>query len=311
MTPSSTTVKTQPPPPQPLGICGWWRVAVRVVDKVQTHNAGLLAGGIAMYGLLSVFPGLAATVFIYGLFATPADVSRHMSVFAGILPPGVWSIFNTQLQKVATHDHSALTVAAVIGLLLALWGARLTMSALMTATTIAYEVPERRGLLLQILTSLLLTFGAIVGFLAMLLVGVVVPVSLYVLGTSWWVNLAVGVLRWLVLWGFAVIGLALVYHFAPARRPGRWRLLTCGSAVTASLWLAVSGLFAVYVRSFSSYDQTYGALAGVIVLLLWFYLLSYTVLLGAEVNAALSARRNAPRAQPSAAARTQGQSDVG
>ena len=284
---------------------------MRVVDKVQTHNAGLLAGGIAMYGLLSVFPGLAATVFIYGLFATPADVSRHMSVFAGILPPGVWYIFNTQLQNVATHDHSALTVAAVIGLLLALWGARLTMSALMTATTIAYEVPERRGLLLQILTSLLLTLGAIVGFLAMLLIGVVVPISLYVLGTNWWVNLAVGVVRWLLLWGFAVIGLALVYHFAPARRPDRWRFLTCGSAVTASLWLAVSGLFAVYVRSFGSYDQTYGALAGVVVLLLWFYLLSYTVLLGAEVNAALSARRSALLPEPSSDPRTQGQNDVG
>jgi len=302
-------VKAQSPPPQPLGICGWWRVAVRVVDKVQTHNAGLLAGGIAMYALLSVFPGLAAAVFLYGLFATPADVSRHMSVFAGILPPGVWHIFNTQLQKVATHDHSALTVAAVIGLLLALWGARLTMSALMTATTIAYEVPERRGFFRQILTSLLMTLGAIVGFLAMLLVGVVVPVGLYILGTSWWVNLVVGVVRWLVLWGFAVVGLALVYHFAPARRPHRWRLLTCGSAVTAGLWLAVSGLFAVYVRSFGSYDQTYGALASVIVLLLWFYLLSYTLLLGAEVNAALSARRIALRSEPASAPRTHGQND--
>ena len=303
--------KAQSPLRPSLGIRDWWCVTVRVVDKVQTHNAGLLAGGIAMYGLLSVFPGLAAAVFIYGLFATPADVSRHMSVFAGILPPGVWNIFNTQLQNVATHDHSALTVAAVIGLLLALWGARLTMSALMTATTIAYEVPDRRGFLRQILTSLVLTLGAVVGFLAMLLVGVIVPVGLHVLGTSLWVNLAVGVVRWLVLWGFAVIGLALVYHFAPARRPDRWRLLTCGAAVTASLWLAISGLFAAYVRSFGSYDQTYGALAGVIVMLLWFYLLSYTVLLGAEVNAALSARRSFLRSPPDADPPTRSQNDVG
>jgi len=260
---------------------------------VQLHNAGLLAGGIAMYGLLSVFPGLAAAVFIYGLFATPVDVSRHMSVFAGVLPPGVWDIFNTQLQKVAAHDHSALTAAAVIGLLLALWGARLTMSALMTATTIAYEVPERRGFFRQTLISLLLTLGAICGFLAMLLVGVIIPLSLAVLGTSWWVKVGVGVVRWFVLWGFAVIGLALVYHFAPARRPAHWRCFTCGSVVTATLWLALSGVFTVYVRHFGTYDRTYGALAGVVVLLLWFYLLSYVVLLGAEVNAALSAGRRA------------------
>src|SRR6476661_8057417 len=192
--------------PRDIPARGWWDILWRVFKRLGTDNVTLVSGGLAMYALLSVFPGLAAAVFLYGLFATPADVSRHMSVFAGILPPGVWHIFNTQLQKVATHDHSALTVAAVIGLLLALWGARLTMSALMTATTIAYEVPERRGFFRQILTSLLMTLGAIVGFLAMLLVGVVVPVGLYILGTSWWVNLVVGVVRWLVLWGFAVVG---------------------------------------------------------------------------------------------------------
>lgn len=244
-----------------------------------------------MYGLLSVFPGLAAAVLIYGLFATPADVSRHMSVFAGILPPGAWDIFNAQLQKVAAHDHGALTIAAGIGLLLALWSARLTMSALMTATNVAYEVPERRALLFQILISLLLTFGAIVGFLVMLLVGVVIPVALVVLGTDLWVRLAVAVLRWAVLWVFAVAALALLYHYAPSRRAGRWRCFTCGSVLAATLWLGVSGLFAFYVRSFGSYDQTYGALASAIVLLLWFYLLSYVVISGAELNAAIAARR--------------------
>lgn len=269
----------------------WWDVCLRVTDKVQLHNSGLLAGGIAMYGLLSVFPGLAAAVLLYGLFATPADVSAHMQVFAGILPPGAWAIFNDQLQKVAAHDHGALSVAAGLGLVLALWSARLTMSALMTATNIAYEVPERRGYVLQILMSLVLTLGAIIGFLAMLLVGVVIPVTLTVLGTSIWVKAAVAIARWLVLWLFAVIGLALLYRYAPARRRGRWRWLTCGSTLTATLWLILSAVFTVYVRRFGSYDATYGALAGVIVLLMWFYLLSFIVILGAELNAALDARR--------------------
>jgi len=269
----------------------WWHVAVRVIAKLQQHNCGLLAGGIAMYGLLSVFPGLAAAVLIYGLFATPAGVAHHMSVFAGLLPPGVWGIFNAQLQKVAAHDHGTLTIGAAIGLGLALWSARLTMSALMTATTIALEVPERRGFFVQILISLVLTLGAIVGFLAMLLVGVVVPVALIVLGTNLWVRMAVAVLRWVVLWLFAVLSLALLYHFAPARRAGRWRCLSCGSVVTATLWLAVSALFALYVRVFASYDQTYGALSSVVVLLMWFYLLSFSVILGAEMNAAIGARR--------------------
>lgn len=258
------------------------------------HNSGLLAGGIAMYGLLSIFPGLAAVVLIYGLFATPADVAQHMQVFAGILPPGAWAIFNEQLQKVAAHDHGALTIAAAIGLLLALWSARLTMSALMTATNIAYEVPERRGFFLQILMSLLLTLGAIVGFLAMLLVGIVIPVTLAVLGTSIWVQVAVTIVRWLVLWLFVVVALALLYRYAPARRRARLRWVTWGSTLTATAWLILSGLFALYVRTFGSYDETYGALAGVIVLLMWFYLLSFIVILGAEINAAIEMRRAQP-----------------
>jgi membrane protein len=263
----------------------WWDDAVQVTRQLETHNAGLLAGGVAMYGLLSVFPGLAALVSLYGLFATPSDVIVHMSVFAGVLPPGVWSIFNTQLQAVVAHEHGTLTVAAAIGLLIALWSARLTMSALMTATTIAYQQPDARGWIAQILVSLLLTLGVIVGFVLMLVLGVVVPLALEVLGPSAGVRHLAAVLRWLLLWVFAMLGLSVVYHFAPARKPRAWRWVSWGSALAATCWLIVSGLFSLYVRTFASYDKTYGALGGVIALLMWFYLLSYIVIVGAEVNA--------------------------
>jgi membrane protein len=265
----------------------WWQVTLRVIDRLQRHNAALLAGGIAMYGLLSVFPGLAAAVSLYGIFATPAEVIQHMRLFAGILPPGVWAIFNAQLQSVVAQDHGSLTVAAVLSVLIALWSARLTMSALMTTTTIAYDVPDKRGYLLQLLVSLLLTFGVILGFLVMLVLGIVVPLVLTILGTSELQQLSATLLRWLLLWGFAVVGLDVVYYFAPATGSRRWHWLTPGAALAASCWLVVSGGFAIYVRTIAGYDRTYGALAGVIVLLMWFYLLSLLVILGAEVNAAI------------------------
>ncbi|MBV8340985.1 MAG: YihY/virulence factor BrkB family protein [Gammaproteobacteria bacterium] len=265
----------------------WRRVLERTQRQMLQHNSGLLAGGVAMYGLLSVFPGLAASVLIYGLFATPIEVAQHMRFFAGILPPGAWSIFNTQLQAVAAHDHRTLTAAAVLSVLVALWSARLTMSGLMTATNIAHGIEDERGYIGHTLVSLLLTLAAVLGFLAMLVLGVVVPLALALLGTDLWVKAALAVIRWVVLWGFAVVGVALVYHYAPARRRQTWRCLTPGSVLAASLWLAVSGLFTAYVRMFDSYDATYGALAGVIVLLMWFYLLSFSVLLGAELNAAI------------------------
>ena len=275
------------------GLRWWWQLIAQVTKQLQTHNAELLAGGVAMYGLLSVFPGLAAAVSIYGLFATPAAVIQHLRVFAGVLPPGVWEIFSTQLQEVAAHDHGTLTVPATIGVLIALWSARLTMSALMIATTIAYEHDEKRGFLYQLLTSLMLTLGLIVGFLVMLVIGVVVPLVVAMLGTSPGIQFLVDVLRWLLLWAFAVIGLSVVYHFAPAREHARWRWVSWGSVFAASLWLAVSALFSLYVRTVAGYDRTYGALGGVVVLLMWFYLLSFIVVIGGEVNAVLDQRLRA------------------
>ena len=283
--------------PQPPSRARSFRALLgRLYNKLDQDNAALLAGGIAMYGLLSVFPGLAAAVSIYGLFATPAEVIRHMKVFAGVLPPGVWSIFADQLHNVVTHDHRTLTAAALISLLVALWSARFTVSSLMTATNIAYRAHEHRGYVRQIWVSLWLTLGVIVGFLVMLLIGVVIPVALAVLGTSTWVQGTVAVLRASLLWAFAVTGLSMVYRFAPARPHARWRWLTWGSGVAATLWLILTGIFTLYVRIFAAYDRTYGPLAGVVILLVWFYLLSVAVLLGAEIDSVRLGRAG-PRAQ--------------
>jgi membrane protein len=285
---SVTTSPLAGKPEQPPASLPLRTLAARVFTKLEEDNAGLLAGGIAMYGLLSVFPGLAAAVSIYGLFETPADVIQHMHVFAGVLPPGVWSIFADQLRNVVAHDHGTLTIAALIGLLVALWSARFTVSALMTATNIAYRARERRGYIHQVAVSLLLTLAVIVGFVVMLLVGVVIPLALEVLGTGGWAKATLTVLRWLVLWLFAVTGVAIVYRYAPARHEAHWRWLTFGSGVAASLWLVLSGLLTLYVRAFAGYDRTYGPLSGVIVLLMWFYLLSFALLLGAEIDAVRS-----------------------
>lgn len=267
-----------------------WDLGVRVTRRLGRHNGDLLAGAIAMYALLSVFPGLGAAVSIYGLFATPYGVVQHMKLFAGVLPPEVWSIFSTQLQNVAAHNHGALTLAAAIGLLLALWSARLTISAVMTATNIAFGVRHPRGYVHHTAVSVALTLGLIVGFLLMVLLGVVLPIAVAVLGASPWLEFMFTTLRWLLLWAFAVLGLTAVYRYAPARKPGPWRWITTGSATAATLWLAVSALFAVYVRAFAPYDRTYGPLGGVVVLLMWFYLLSFIVIVGAEIDAALERR---------------------
>ena len=270
--------------PQQIPAAGWWDIIWRVVKRLGSDNVTLVAGGVAMYALLSVFPGLAAAVSIYGLFATPADVIHHMRAFSSVLPPGVWDIFNTQLQTLASHGQSTLSVAATLGFVVALWGARSAMSALMTASNIAYGEREKRPFIVQVLISLILTVGAVIGFLAMLSLGVAIPVALKILGMSHWVQWVGVVLPWAALWLFAIVGLAFVYRYAPARQPARWQWVTWGSAIAATLWLVGSAVFAFYVRAFANYGKTYGALGGVIALLMWFYFSSVVVVLGAEIN---------------------------
>jgi membrane protein len=271
--------------PQEIPPSGWWDITWRVVKRLGSDNITLVSGGVALYALLSVFPALAAAVSIYGLFATPADVIKHMSVFAGVLPPGVWQIFNTQLQDLASHEQRTLSIGAAIGVVIALWSARSAMSAFMSATNIAYGEREKRNFFVQVLVSLLLTAAGVVGFLVMLLLGIAIPVALKIMGTAAWVQWLVDLLQWALLWLFAVIGLAFVYRYAPAREPARWAWVSWGSAIAASMWLGASALFAIYVRTFANYGKTYGALGGMIALLMWFYLSSLLVVLGAEINA--------------------------
>ena len=258
---------------------------MRVKKEVGSDNVSLVAGGLAMYALLAVFPGLAAAVSIYGLFATPKDVIEHLHIFTGVLPPGAWEIFQTQLQGVVARQQSTLSAAAAAGLLVSFWSARSGMAALITATNIAYSEREKRGFFRQILRSLGFTVGVLAALMVMLLLGVAVPLAVEALSASSGVEIAIAVLRWVLLWLIAVAGLAIIYRYAPSRHHARWIWVTWGSAIAATLWIASSIVFSVYVRTFGTYGKTYGALGGVIALLMWFYLSSFVVVLGAEINA--------------------------
>jgi membrane protein len=266
---------------------GWWDVTWRAAKRFNDDNITLIAGGLALYALLSVFPALAAMVSIYGIFATPGDVIKQMGAFAGVLPPGVWGIFNTELQSIAKTSQSTLTTAAFLSIILALWSARAAMSSLLTATNIAYREREKRGLIKTTLLSLAFTLGAILGFLVMLMLGVAIPLALAAFGAGEWVKAAVSVLRGVLLWVVMILGLAVVYRYAPAREHARWRWVTAGSLFASTTCLVASVLFAFYVTNFAGYAKTYGALGGVVVLLMWFYISSVVVLMGAEINAEL------------------------
>lgn len=271
--------------PEEIPPRGWWDILIRVVKSVSRDNVTLISAGLAMYALLAVFPALAAAISIYGLFVSPQEVVQHMSGFARMLPPEAWELLKSRLQEIAQQDKQTLNVGVAVGVFIALWSARSGMASLILATNIAYKERDERGFFMQILQSLAFTIGAVLGFLLTLFLGVAVPLLLNALGTNPIIQIVAEVLRWALLWAMAVTGLALLYRYGPDRERPRWRWVSWGSAIAATLWAIASVLFTLYVQNFATYDKTYGALGGVIVLLMWFYITGLIVLLGAEINA--------------------------
>lgn len=262
---------------------GWLDVAMRVKNEVARDNVSLIAAGLALYALLAVFPGLAAAVSIYGLFASPEQIAGHMQAFEGVLPTEAAGILEQQLQSLSGRQQT-LGVGLVVSLLLALWSARKGMVALMTATNVAYDEREERGFFKQIFVSLAFTLGAVFGFLAVLVLAVAVPLALGLLPIGRAAEIVIAIVNWSLLWLIAILGMSVVYRFAPDRREAKWRWLTWGSGIAATFWFIGSLLFALYAQKSASIGQTYGALGGVVVLLLWFYLTGYALVLGAEIN---------------------------
>jgi membrane protein len=286
--------------PQDIPARGWWDIAVRVKKEMTSDNVDIIASGLALYALLAVFPALAAAVSIYGLFASPADIASHLQQVAAMLPEDATKILQQQLSDLSQRPPNALSFGIIAGLALTLWSARKGMVALMKVANVAYDEEENRGFFKQLFVSLAFTVGAVIGFLAVLLLGVAVPllVSFLPLGSA--AEFVLLGMRWVLLFAVAVLGLAVVYRFAPDRNQAKWRWVTPGSLIAATLWLIGSLLFALYVRNWGSYGRTYGALGGVVVLLMWFYLTGYIIVLGAEINAEMErqTRKDTTTGQP-------------
>jgi membrane protein len=266
---------------------GWWQVLKRVVDRTSRDDMTIIAAGCAFYALLGLFPGITALVSIYGLLADPAAIERQLAGLASVVPKEAVDLIAGQAHAVAAAGRTALGWGAALALLLALYGATSGVKTLFEALNIAYEQEERRGFLRLNLAAFAFTLAAVVGVATAIAVIVGVPAALRFLPLGPLAAWAVRIVSWLILAALVVVGIGLLYRFGPSRAPARWRWITPGSLAAAGLWLAASVAFSFYAARFGAYNQTYGALGGVIILLVWLWLGAFAVLLGAELNAEL------------------------
>ncbi|MDF1586608.1 YihY/virulence factor BrkB family protein [Marinimicrococcus flavescens] len=266
---------------------GWKAVLWRVKDEISRDNVSIVAAGCAFYALLALFPAITATVSIYGLVADPAQVEQHLAGLQGVVPQAAFEMIREQVHKVASGGGTALGWGAALSILLALWSASAGIKTLFTALNIVYEEEEDRGFIRFNATALLFTLAAIVGVIAGLGVIVVVPAVLGQVPLGPLGDWAVRIGSWLAMLVLVVAGLAMMYRFGPSRAPASWRWISPGSMAAAVLWLVASAAFSFYAANFASYNETYGALGGVIILLMWLWISAFVVLLGAELNSEL------------------------
>jgi membrane protein len=271
--------------PSDIPKAGWWDVLKRVKNNISHYDLEVVSAGVAFNEFFALFPALAAAVSLYGLVAEPATVQSQMQAIAGFLPADMKGLVGDQLTAVAGAGSGALGWSLAISLLLALWGATRGMKGMISGLNIVYDEDESRGFFRYNLTALGLTFAAIVFGLVALGLVAALPALDHLLPFGEIGKMIVAILRWPLLAAFVVVGLAVVYRYAPSRDVPRWRWVSWGAVVATALWLVGSGLFSLYVSRFGSFNETYGSMAAVAVTLLWFQLTSFVVLLGALLDA--------------------------
>ncbi len=269
-------------PPQ-----GWLDVLMRVKDELNRDHMSMAAAGVAFYALLALFPAIISMISIYGLVFDPADVERQMQSVMGVMPEQAASIIQQRLSTLVSQSSTGLGWGAALGVLFALWSAAKGVKAVMKALNMAYDEDEKRGFIKLNAVALALTLVSVLFTLLALTLIAILPAVVGFLGLPSWMETAVSLARWPILLFVVLTILSVFYRYAPSRQNAQWRWVSWGAAGATLLWILGSILFSFYVSNFGSYNETYGSLGAVVVLLMWLWLSSYIMLLGAEVNAEL------------------------
>jgi membrane protein len=276
-------------PPGPLRFSAreWLDVFKRTAKSFVADDCFGLGQQVAFSSLLAFFPSVILLVGLFGLIHAYEDLKR----FLGTVAPGAVIKAIDLAQESAAGKSGASTVAFVVGLGLALWAASGAMGAVIKAVNRAYGLQETRPFWKVRLYALILVIatGITTAGLFVLIVfggplGDAIARRAH-LGGAW--DLLWGIFRWPIAFCAILLFFALAYSLAPNTDQRNWRWITPGSVLGSTLWLLLSGLFALYTSFSSSYDRTYGSLAGGIILLLWLYYSALALLFGAELNAEL------------------------
>ena len=265
----------------------WTEVVTAVWREVVTDHGSLLAAGLAYYAVFGLLPALAAAAALWGLFGDVDAFRRVLHGHGNLVPLEATQVLDGFLTNVPRGFGNG--VALVPSLLGVVWTASRASRGLLSALNIVYDVREARGLPGRFGVAL----GVALGGIALLFVAVAL-LALAPLAAAWLrTELAIGLLwlRWPALVALFATALAMLFRYGPNRPHCRALPLLCGTAAGTVLCMAASSGIALYVANIGRFGQTYGSLGSVAAALLWLYGISFALLIGAQVDAVLTARR--------------------
>ncbi|WP_235945083.1 YihY/virulence factor BrkB family protein [Verrucosispora sioxanthis] len=284
------------PPAHPGRLSGgeWVAALRRTVREFRDDGLTDWAAALTYYGVLSIFPGLLVLVSLLGLLGPSATRTVRDTVAESVPEQNIRQILDTAIEQ-ASQNGGLAGVTAIVGLLAAFWSASGYVAAFMRASNAIYDVPEGR----PIWKTLPIRVGVTAVIGVMLLASAVIVVFTGRFAEEVGAALGVGrtavtvwdIAKWPVLLVLVSLMFAILYWASPNARQGGFRWVSPGGLLAVLMWLLVSGLFAFYVGNFGSYNKTYGALAGVIIFLVWLWLSNIAILLGAELDAELARAR--------------------
>ncbi|WP_134726356.1 YihY/virulence factor BrkB family protein [Paracoccus luteus] len=273
-----------PETPWQLGRSSWMTVLKRTATEFGKDRVTSVAGGVTFFALLALFPAITALVSLYGRVADPATISDNLAMLNRILPESAIDLVAGQVTAIASAPKTALSIAGIISILVALWSANGGMKALIEALNIAWFETEKRGFIKLNVVSLAMTLGAIVGIIVMLGVITVLPAVLEAVLAGSAAETVMKLLRWPLMAGLLLAGLAVIYRFGPSKDDPAWQWISPGAILATVGLLVASLLFSWYAANFANYNETYGSLGAAIAMMMWLWIAAIVVLTGAELN---------------------------
>lgn len=267
----------------------YWDSAKASIGSISENNLVLISAGVAFFAMLSLFPALGALIAVLGLIADPAVVVSQLEQLRGLLPQDVYDIMHEQVVGLVTARADTLGWTGALSILVALWSARAGVGAMIIGLNNVYNERNRK-VTHHYFRALLMTVGLVAVAIVALLAVVVVPVVLAFFPLGPFGTLMADLVRWSAAVSVLFAGVGVLYRFGPNRRAARVPWLSTGAFFAVASWAVISIAFSYYVANFGNYNQVYGSIGAVIAMLIWLWISSFLILVGAALNAQIELR---------------------